>query len=204
MSYAPFLSPSRSRSFRPGRPRASGGTVYYQIPGVLWNTISTFAPTTGTDYYEAWVATSPIVVDQIAAEVTTLISSQNFRIGFYAATSDLQPVGRPLADSGDISTTTTGVKTYTPSTPVYCPAGLYVSVYNTDASGVAMRTASRASPVLTGGLTDVDLGGSMGLQRMWGTRAYAAFPNPGTAWDTVGGVGTAGADYMVFYRLSAA
>jgi hypothetical protein len=171
---------------------------------VSYTTISTLNPSAGTDYYEPWIAVAPLVIDRMAAEVTTNVASQNFRIGFYAATQDFQPTGPPLADSGDISTGTTGVKTYDPATPIFCPPGLYLSVLNTDTNSASFRTATRGAPMFTGALAVTGLGGSMGVQRMYVPRTYAAFPNPGSAWTTIGGVGTAGTDYMVFYRLSAA
>jgi hypothetical protein len=176
-----------------GRPKGSG-TTYYVLPGAGINFPSTTTLTVNTDFYTpVWVATS-IVVDQIAGEVTTLVAGQNLRFGLYAADVDLQPTGAPLIDSGDISTASTGVKTYTPGTPVTLPAGRYLQVVTTSASGCAIRYWR------LGGAADTILGGNM-ITTLSVGRTYAAFPTPGTAWTTANSAATGGYFTPYLFRV---
>ena len=69
----------------------------------------------GTDNYHPLVLVEgPTLIDQFAFEVTIADAGKVARVGLYAADARWQPIGVPLADSGDISLTGTGVKTYTP------------------------------------------------------------------------------------------
>lgn len=54
------------------------------------------------------------VLDRIACEVTTLVAAQNLRIGLYENKADYRDVypGALLADSGNISMATTGIKSF--------------------------------------------------------------------------------------------
>jgi hypothetical protein len=175
---APFLAPSRDDGFTGGRAKRSGET-YIGVPGASLSASSTATVTANRDYYAFLYVKTPIVVDQLISEVTTLVAASNFRIGMYRADRDWQPVGVPLADSGNLSSATTGVKTYTPATPLYLAAGRYLSVINSDASpAVRVFRGIPETPI------DAALGGSSFLSSVYVSRAYAAFPSPGTAWDT--------------------
>ena len=195
---APFLAPERDGAFKFGRPRA-GATTYYTIPGVSARSASTWALAVDLDYYTPWYTSTPLMIDQLAFEVTTALASSNTRVGFYAADGDWQPVGPPLADSGDIATASTGVKTYAPGAPIYVRRGRYLSVLNHSITGnVTMRTGSGS---MSGSGFATGLGASACLAALKATRAHAAFPNPGTAWTAVD-ADTGGFHNMVFYRVS--
>jgi hypothetical protein len=184
---APFLAPERDERFKLGRAK-QGSTAYYTIPGWGGSTPGTAgAPAINTDTYKPFVVQSPLVVDQMAFEVTTL-QSGNARVGIYRADANLQPVGGPLADSGDISTNTTGVKTYTPGTPIYLARGRYLTVFNVSVAGVLCRSFRG---IISDQAADSILGASLIVDNMTVGRSYAAFPTPGTAWTAITGSATA-------------
>jgi hypothetical protein len=195
MPTAPFLSPDRDAFAKTGRPKG-GGTTHYIMPTSGGRMVDgTAIPSVNTDYYGAFRFETPVVVDRLACEVTTL-QSGNLRMGLYMADGDLQPMGAPLADSGDISTNTTGVKTYTPSTPIILRRGSYLWVMNVSVASVAVRHWD-SSPVFA----ESALGVSAFLTTMSVGRTYAAFPTPGTAWTTVTKSST-GFQNFVLLRLS--
>lgn len=197
MPNAPFLAPERDPALKIGRPKASGGTVYYAIPGFTCsgNAVEQFGP--NIDYYFPMWTPTPILVDQIAAEVTTVHAANNFRIGLYLADTNWQPVGGPLADSGDISTATTGVKTYTPGTPILIPRGRFLGIINSSTGTARFRVFQGAhiwSSYATG------LGASPQITLLFVSRSYAAFPTPGTAWDSISNFGVT--EYPIVLRVS--
>lgn len=197
MTIAPFLAPERDDLQKVGRAKASGGTVYYTTPGTSFSSLSTFAFAANTDYYFPIYIATTIVVDQVACEVTTGASG-NLRVGLYKASADQQPMGGPLIDSGSIAITV-AVKTFTPSAPVYLQRGRYVGVLNMDTSSTlrVVRATGFASPFATA------LGTTATITTLNVARSYAAFPTPGTAWDTAG-TGTGLAILApIFYRVLA-
>ena len=200
---SPFLAPDRDGAFKPGRIKAGGGTIYYTLPGATASGASTTGGVTdghGTDYYTPFFCDAPIVVDQMAFEVTTLSSGKNMRVGIYRADTDLQPTGAPLADSGDISVGTTGVKTYTPGTPLLLPRGRYLTVHNNDDNTATLLVRAYFFGYCGSGLPTT-LAASY-IQRLTVARTYAAFPTPGTPWTTVASGTTAGFNAAVLLRVS--
>lgn len=196
MTFAPFLAPERDEALPFGRPKRAGET-YYCVPGVGFESIAASITAAGVDFYEPWFTLTPIVIDQLAIEVLTASASTNVRIGFYRADRDWQPLGAPLVDSGSISSASTGVKTFTPGTPIHILRGRYLSIRNCDSAAVDFRAYRGVRP--NAGL-DSALGATI-LSTMRVTRAYAAFPTPGTAWDTEGLAPTP-QQYTIVYRLS--
>lgn len=177
-----------------GRAERSGET-YYTVPGCALVSQGTQSLTAANDYFSPWRTQTPIVIDQLACEVTTL-GAGNARIGFYRADRDWQPVGAPLADSGDIDVSTTGVKTYTPSTPIIVRPGRYLSVINP-----SVTTAFRWLKGGPNGISD-GMGANPFLGVGQDSRAYAAFPTPGGPWGSEGLANAAGTFHFVVYRLS--
>lgn len=176
MSWAPFLAPSRSDAFRMGRAFIPAGTNYYVWPGVLLGANGTLAFAPNTDYYAAFRTRTPFTFDQVAGEVSAT-GAGNLRWGLYAADANLQPVGPPLFDSGDISVSTGGVKTYTPASPITIPAGRYLTAQN--------QSATCSLRVYRDGdwqLQATTLGNTNFPTILKVARSYDAFPTPGTAW----------------------
>jgi hypothetical protein len=197
---SPFLEPERDVAFRIGRAKA-GSTQYFVVPGANLYQTGTLTVASGTDYYCPFYLQSAMVVDQLVFDVATL-SAGNARAGIYAADTDWQPSGAPLADSGDISVNTTGLKTYTPGTPVALRRGRYLTVFNSSVTptlNTDLGSMPGLSAVQSSGL------GSSPFQAEWRVaRAYAAFPTPGTAWTTTTGFGTSALRWLVALRVLAA
>jgi len=192
---SPFLVPSADSDYKAGRARNSDTTIYYSVPGVMFSSAGgAIAMAGGTDYYAPFWVASPIVVDQLAAEVT-VAGGTNFRFGLYPADTDLQPAANaaPLADSGNLSSATTGVKTYTPATAIFLPRGRYLTVANSDAA-ISIRGYAMSTGIDT-------TAGDLKVTRQRVTRAYAAFPTPGTRWDTISSAATA-INHGVWCRVS--
>jgi len=176
---APFLASERDDPHRRGRLKASGGTNHFGIPGVSVSGLNTASYTAGRDYYMPFYVSSPIRIDRMACEVT-VGSSGNLRMGVYRADADNQPTGAPLVDSGSIAITV-AVKTFDPTTPLYLRRGRYLSVLNHD-TGASFRIWRGSADV--GGIPD-GLGANAMMIGLYVARAYAAFPTPGTPWDTI-------------------
>jgi hypothetical protein len=199
MPTAPFLAPERDQQTTFHRAKSGGGTVYYVWLGATIGATSTFALSTNTDYYwPSGILDGPVIVDQFAIEVVTTGTATNIRVGVYASDRDFQPVGPPIVDSGDIAVGTTGVKTYTPGTPVYLARGHYLNVMNADGTVTLRSTLTPPvnGPVQTGALANFVSELSVG-------RTYAAFPTPGTAWTGIGGLTTAGRSNCIVWRVLA-
>lgn len=197
---APFLAPERDRSFKAGRPKSSGGTTYYTIPGVtisLTTAVINFFGA-GTLYYSPFFVEAPLLVDRLAFQVDTADAVGNVRVGIYTADTDLQPKAL-VVDSGSVSVATTGVKTYTPGSPVYLPRGRYLSVVQSDGTTVTLRQFDAMGTQAI----DTGMGGSNNIRRFSKTSTYGALPATGTAWDVANASG-AGASHWVFLRVSAA
>ena len=118
-------------------------------------------------------------LDRIAAEVTTAAASQNIRLGLYrnkTGEADIYP-GALLADSGSISSGTTGVKSYSLSQALE-PGKIYWLVLNTSASitmrGLAVGGVSHFLGMATAATTALNL-------YISATLAYGAMPDPFTA-----------------------
>ena len=200
MPTSPFLAPERDQAFKAGRWKG-GGVNFYTVPGVMLTATGTTNGVVGEVRYWPFFAFAPILIDQLAAEVTTLSASTNFRMGFYPADSDWQPVGGPLADSGNISSGSTGVKTYTPGTPILAPRGRYLSGFMADSAVPAFRKGVGTN--VRGPLVNSSLGSSLLALNVVGTQTFGAFPTPGTAWDTVT-QSSSSFEHIVFYRMLAA
>jgi hypothetical protein len=197
MPNAPFLAPERDSAFKRGRPKG-GGVTYYTQPGVaLIGSANTYALVSDTDFYTPYFVDTPLVVDQIAFHVTATGTATTARIGLYAADTDWQPKGAPLADSGAVSVAGTGLKTYTPGTPIFAARGRYLGVMA--ANGTVTVRCQLGAP-LGAALSTSDT--SVFATALQVVRSYAAFPTPGTAWDTeVDGAGI-GKQNFIFWRVS--
>ena len=180
-----------------GRFKASGTTVYYTIPGVGVTSQSTLALVTAADYFFPMLVSSTVTIDRLAAEVETAAGAVGvtFRMGLYRADTDWQPTAL-LLDSGTIGATSAGIRTYSPAATVLSP-GRYLGVMAAS-STPTMRTALGSVP---GGAYLDTLGATMSITQFRNGRAYAAFPDPGTAWNAVTNAASNPVN-MVFLRIS--
>jgi hypothetical protein len=157
-----------------GRSKASG-TTYLSTPGFGVSSVTTQALSAGVRYfYRLWFE-APVIVDQLAFEVTTA-GAGVARVGLMTADFDWQP-SSVLADSGDVDVSTTGVKTYTLASPVTVPVGRVLAVFHPNI-GVTVREAS-------GGFISTDFVTTLGtnpvIARRNVTLAYGALDT--TAWN---------------------
>lgn len=177
-----------------GRAKPSGGTADYSIPGVDIVSVSTAGGNINLiRYFPIYVASS-ISVDQIACEVTTNVASQTCRLGLYQADTDWQPTTR-LADSGALDCATTGIKTA--SLGLTLAAGRYLMCINMSSGSLAFRVW-RGGGRYTGLISTL---GNTLVQAMYKNLTYAAFTDPGTAWDTLA-TSTTPLDYYCVLRVS--
>jgi hypothetical protein len=200
MPNAPFLAPERDSAFKRGRGKFSGAAQYV-VPGVGFTSVGTDNLFSGSDYYAPFFVETPIVIDVMAIEITTLEALKSVRIGVLAADTDWQPYGAPLADSGSLSAASTGVKTYTPGTPIYLPRGRYLSAACSDSAATVQARYARGFGCM-GGLIKPAMGTSGNVLYLNATRAYAAFQTPPTAWTAVGSTSATGMEHFVFYQVS--
>ena len=191
---APFLVPERDASSKIGRAKG-GGTTYLTVPGNSISSITTLSHTLNTDWYSPFFTPTPLIIDQLVCEVTTGASG-NLRMGLYKADADWQPIGAPLADSGNIAITV-AVKTYTPGTPLYLPRGRYLGVVNLDTTSTLRAPRTDIVTLLT-----PSLGSSGAISSLSVGRTYAAFPTPGTAWTTTATGAAPGILTPIAYRVS--
>lgn len=194
---AKFLAPARDVAYKRGRAKSTTGTVFFQIPGVVPVGTATSALANGGDRFMPIFVDSPLVVDQLALEITTLDAAGHSRVGIYAADTDYQPTGAPLADSGDLSTAATGVQNYTPTTPIALARGRYLLVHQADTATAQFRVQTGFIP---GGFLLGSTASNM-LNSLSNTRAYAAFPTPGTLWGSTGSSSTP-FKYTVWLRVT--
>lgn len=174
--------------------------IQYCVPGVVVFSGATFTIPANVDNYHPFFVYTPLIVDQLALEVNGAGAGSTFRMGIYPADTDWQPAANaaPLADSGDITGASTGVKTYTPGTPIYLPRGRYLTVYNCTATA-PLITRYDASMV---GTPIMNTFASAVAGRLTVSRTNAAFPTPGTAWTTVAGTSNFSFHHPIFLRIS--
>ena len=192
----PALVLERDESAVEGRAERSGVT-YYCVPGCQMIGVTTFAVIADRAYYGVWAARSPIMVDQLAFEVSITGTATNARVGLYRADRDWQPIGAPLADSGDVGVSTTGVKTYTPSTPISVRPGRYVSALVTNGT-VTLRAFQSGSFVA---VLDT-ISSSPFVAGFRAVHTYGALPTPGPAWTEITNTSTSIGYQLVVFRLS--
>ncbi len=178
----------------PGLAKISGGALQWGVPNAVFTAANTQAMVADEDRYLPLVVDFPITISAHQFEVTTgPASDANVRIGIYAADNEMQPSGAALYDSGSIAVATafTGLKT-TSSLSIVLPAGSYLFVIN---CSVAMTLRSVLMPVK---VILSAMGSSPFGRRFTVSRAYAAFPNPGTKWTAASSSGSGMETSVVF------
>lgn len=181
-----------------GRPKA-GGITYYTIPGVVAGpaSVNTFTPGANRIHYFPIFVRSSITLDQLACEVTSAgAAATTARMGIYHSTADRLP-GALIVDAGTVAADSLGVKTA--AIAVTLARGLYLLSIRTDGAAAFRRIAGDI-----GGSAMITTFGANALisEMRVNAAAYAPFPDPGTAWDTVNNF-TGPINYPVFVRVSA-
>jgi hypothetical protein len=153
------------------------------MPGVtLVGGSSTFTCSPNRAQYLPRRVQTSITIDQILFEVTTAVASCNGRVAIYAATNDYQPTGAPLADTGAIDCSTTGIKTTTLATPLVLSPGLYLIWENYSTGNPVLRAAQVSWSFLGAGPS---LGGNIAINQIYAAQTYGAPPTTPLAWDSV-------------------
>lgn len=164
-----------------GNAKISAGAQQWGIPNTFLSAVGTSALSAGDLRYVPLFVMQYVKLTAFQIEVTAgPASAANFRIGIYKADSELQPRGAPIFDSGSVSVGIgfTGIKSQTGLTIELSP-GSYLIALNADVA-MTVRTFTSDTPIVVSAL-----GASPFAQRFSKTLAYAAFTNPGTAWDTI-------------------
>lgn len=159
----------------------SATTTYPTIPGVSVVTITPIARVIDTIYYEPMIMHTYGVLDELWCEVTTLAASGVARLGLVAADANWQPIGSPIVTSGELDTSSTGIKKATGlATPL--SAGCYLRLARYGVAGPSMRVARGSVP---GAPFITTLGASASVVQFTKAEAYAAtFPSPVPQWDS--------------------
>lgn len=160
-------------------------TVGYAVAGLVNATALTTGAIAANILYAFPIIAPPlrVTLKMLGFNVTTL-SAGNARIGLYRnkAYNDLYP-GELLADSGDISTGSTGVKQFNPATAIPLTPGEMYWLALVGNATPTLRALAMASIYPTLGLPAA---GGTALQVGYSVaHAYAALPNPFTAAATI-------------------
>lgn len=174
-----------------------GATTDLIVPGV--SILSTaVGVVVGADlivYMPCWL-NQTITLTSLNVEVTTAVASSNIKLGLYRMLSTLQP-GALILDSGNISSATTGKKSYSCS-QVLEPGGYLAAV----SSGSAVQVRGWQSGGWVGqSLNGSTFGGGANIMRtlLRKSLTFAAYTDPGTAWDTSTDGSPPGAHPMVAF-----
>ena len=174
----------------------SGG---YTLPGVDINQFGTSTMGGNRILYAPILVVTPITIDQLAIEVTTLSAGADCRIGLYLANTSWQPTTR-LADSGAISVATTGVKAA--SVSLTLSPGRYLTALMAPDSTLNVRIGRGGGRY---GLHASALGGAFSTRWFFaspGSPTSTAFADPGTAWTASGASVGTGNEYHVWLRVT--
>lgn len=163
------------------------GVRFWGIPGV--RSISSNAGAAmagGTDAYAPWFPEENITITELGLYVNTAAAGGvTARLGIYAADDNWQPTGAPILDAGTVAVDTTGKKTITGLSAALTGRTRYLAVINAGGAGVPNVQTWGGDIGLMGGFPDIVAGGP--ALELTVARAYAAFPNPGSAWTAAPG-----------------
>lgn len=178
-----------------GRVFPSGGTKGYSLPGVEVQSIGTNAPSINQIRYSPIYVATPITIDQLVCEVTTLGTSAHARLGLYNADINWQPTS--LIAEGGVDASSTGIKTVSASATL--AAGRYLTAINSDVSATTFR-------IWRGGTRYGQLRSALGANAfhdLWFvSSAYGAFASTGVAWTGENGASSGGMYYYVVLRIA--
>lgn len=154
------------------------------IPNVTPNTLSSFALAGGITRYFPFVVLRPLTIT--AAKLNVQVAGTagvKSRFGLYEAGANWQP-GALVRDWGEFATDAGGIKTgILPGTPDVLAPGRYLLCYRQTV--VASQPTLRSIPYTCNWFHNYDVVNNVFEQTFTKTEAYAALPDPGSAWDTV-------------------
>ena len=153
------------------------------IPNVFYATISS-ATLTGaiTRYFPFTVVRSATLVSVKINVQSAGTAGHVTRAGIYAASSVWQP-GTLIRDYGEVASDSGGIKSFTmPGTPDVLGRGRYLIGWRMPTA--ATHPTLRTLPYQCLQFPSYEITGNVHTIGLAKTEAYAAFPNPGNAWDT--------------------
>lgn len=135
---------------------------YYSAGQRIGTAVATFVA--DTIYAVRFDVATTLVVDRIAAEVTTLHAANNIRLAIFAegATADSPAGGALVVDGGVVSTATTGVKTVTIAATTLVPGRYWLAVIASSTT-IALRCVA-ASAYAPHGISATDFSASGGIR----------------------------------------
>jgi len=156
------------------------GPEAFGLPGAVW-TYGYFYITCNANriYYFPFKVDAPITITKAAIRVDTLAALGKGLIGCYASTGALQPTGASLLTSGELDTSSTGLKQTTGLSAVLTP-GIYLASFQASVT-VVLTCASYG----VAGLMQLASGMVSWAQNHYVSRTYdATNPSSPPAWDT--------------------
>ncbi len=182
-----------------------GGNYYrrpqrWYLPSDNASTLSSVNHTTPSVFFVPMVIEKTITIDAIAVEVTTAGIAGSFcRFGIYNGDAASCNPTTLIVDSGDISASTTGVKTFVLGTPITLQPGLYFTALSTGSSTQHQFRSMAVSSFATV-IGQASAGGANQGSYINGTRAsYGALPANASSLLTL--TATQGQIYGLWYRI---
>ena len=178
------------------RGRAKTGTTLVGIvPGVGVHSTSTVTLETGYVYYFPMLVETDITISGLTMQITTAAAAGKLAgLGIYNADTDWQPTTL-VVDAGTIAIDALAV--VTKSVTQFLPAGRYLLAFTSNENAV-FRLYRGSLPFSGIPLTM----GSAVINALYVAKAYAAYADPGTAWDTFGSADTSGFFYATLVSVS--
>lgn len=196
----PLYPPPQIAQARPKQ----GGNVYFTLPGVAIGdtSLATFTPGNNRIHYCPIVVDTPIVVNLAFCVTTNGGAGESARVSLYLEDTDMQPGALVYGSS------TIAVDAAAGAAPVVkivsaaqlLSRGRYLIGLRTDGASVAFRRVIGSVPGGTGLLRTLGTADIITEMRK-NVAAYAAFPDPGTLWDTPNNANT-GLIYPVFCEVT--
>ena len=179
--------------------RAKSASVTFPvIPGVVVNAMSDIALTTNVARYNPIIIREACTLTEMWVAVSTLASSSHVTLALYNASVDWQPGTLVSGASGEIDSSSTGLKKIT-GLSISLSRGNYLTRVHSD-SNPTLRTA-RGHPAV-GAIIGTSTGTSQQLSGLTETITYTSTPeSPGTAWTGVAS-GSAAHDYFMLLLLT--
>jgi len=156
------------------------GQEAFGLPGAVWTYGNFYITCTANRiYYFPFKVDAPITITKAAIRVDTLAALGKGLIGCYASTGALQPTGASLLTSGELATSSTGLKQTTGLSAVLTP-GIYLASFQASVT-VVLTCASYG----VAGLMQLGTGMASWAQNHYVSRTYdATNPSSPPAWDT--------------------
>jgi len=159
-----------------------------QMPDGILDLTDNFSPTADRLYLYVASVRGLTTIEKLGVEVAVAAATTNTRVGIYAINSD-GSIGRAIADSGPIVTTSTGMAFNTLAEVLNLPEGRYVFAFLSDGAGASFGSFAAADRT-----ADSQISSNQNMRRVYKyiggvTGALPDSPNPGYYDLTSGSMG---------------